>query len=160
MQDTTEKVNVYMALPLLDCRVTSCAVSPLHRFPKPGVRGSIPFRDATLRPVGLPVAGLPEDRQGEGCLPKLREERRETGALWYVYFLELTNRDIYVGSTNDLRRSVKSHDNGHVASTKSYLPVTLESYVAVETEATAGALERYFKSGAGKAVAKKRFISC
>jgi len=79
--------------------------------------------------------------------------------LWYVYFLELANGDIYVGSTNDLRRRVKSHADGQVLSTKSHLPVALKSYVAVETEAVARALERYFKSGSGKAVAKKRFFS-
>jgi putative endonuclease len=79
--------------------------------------------------------------------------------VWYVYFLKLSNDDIYVGSTNDLRRRVKSHQDGHVLSTKSYLPATLKSYVAVETEALARALERYFKSGSGKAVAKKRFLS-
>jgi len=79
--------------------------------------------------------------------------------VWYVYFLELSNNDLYVGSTNDLRRRVKSHQNGHVLSTKSYLPATLKSYVAVETEALARALERYFKSRSGKAVAKKRFLS-
>jgi putative endonuclease len=79
--------------------------------------------------------------------------------LWYVYFLELTNGDIYVGSTNDLRRRVKAHGDGQVPSTKSQLPITLKSYVAVETEAVARALERYSKSGSGKAAAKKRFFS-
>jgi hypothetical protein len=39
------------------------------------------------------------------------------------------------------------------------LPATLKSYVAVETETIARALERYFKSGSGKAVAKKRLMS-
>jgi predicted GIY-YIG superfamily endonuclease len=92
---------------------------------------------------------------GEGCLPKLRSERRETDAMWYVYFLKLSNDGIYVGSTNDLRRRAKSHRDGRVLSTKSNLPVTLKSYVAVETEALARALERYFKSGSGRAVAKK-----
>ena len=79
--------------------------------------------------------------------------------MWYVYFLELSNGDIYVGSTDDLRRRVKSHNDGHVVSTKAYLPASLKSYIAVETEALARSLERYFKSGSGKAVAKKRFIS-
>jgi putative endonuclease len=78
--------------------------------------------------------------------------------VWYVYFLELSNSDIYVGSTNDLRRRVKSHQDGHVLSTKHHLPVALKSYVAVETEGRARALELYFKSGSGKAVAKKRFF--
>jgi len=78
--------------------------------------------------------------------------------LWYVYFLELSSGDIYVGSTNDLRRRFSSHQEGSVASTRKYLPVILCSYIAVMDEATARGLERYFKSGSGKAFAKKRFL--
>ena len=78
--------------------------------------------------------------------------------MWYVYFLELRNGDIYVGSTNDLHRRVKSHDIGDVQSTKAYLPVKLTTYVAVETETKAREMEKYFKSGSGKAFARKRFM--
>ena len=78
--------------------------------------------------------------------------------MWYVYFLELSSGDIYVGSTNDLRRRVQSHQNGDVQSTKGQLPVTLRSYVAVVAEDHARRLERYFKSGSGKAFAKKRLL--
>ena len=77
--------------------------------------------------------------------------------MWYVYFLELGNGHIYVGSTNDLRRRVASHRDGKVISTRPHLPLTLKSYVAVETEPLARGSEAYFKSGSGKAVAKKRF---
>ena len=77
-------------------------------------------------------------------------------AMWYVYFLELSNGDIYVGSTDDLRRRIASHEQGQVMSTKAYLPTTLKSYVAVQTEKHARELERYFKSGSGKAFANKR----
>ncbi|MEN8197627.1 MAG: GIY-YIG nuclease family protein [Pseudomonadota bacterium] len=79
--------------------------------------------------------------------------------MWYVYFLSLQNGDVYVGSTNDLRRRIVSHKNGEVTSTKTHLPVTLESYVAVRTEKHARELEKYFKSGSGKAFAAKRFWS-
>ncbi|MGN6149785.1 MAG: GIY-YIG nuclease family protein [Rhizomicrobium sp.] len=78
--------------------------------------------------------------------------------MWYVYFLELSNKDIYVGSTDDLKRRVSSHQRGHVISTKKYLPATLKSYVAVQTQAHARNLEQYFKSGSGKALAKKRLL--
>ena len=78
--------------------------------------------------------------------------------MWYVYFLQLGNGDIYVGSTNDLKRRVASHRRGQVESTKPNLPVKLRAYVAVETEIVARRLERYFKSGSGKAVARKRFF--
>ena len=76
--------------------------------------------------------------------------------MWYVYFLRLYNGDTYVGSTNDLRRRVRSHERGHVDSTKAHGPVSLTSYVAVLTECNARELERYFKTGSGKAFANKR----
>ena len=78
--------------------------------------------------------------------------------MWYVYFLELSNGDIYVGSTNDLRRRFHSHQYGLVTSTKAYVPPVLKSYVAVAGEEKARQLERCFKSGSGKAFAKKRFL--
>jgi putative endonuclease len=79
--------------------------------------------------------------------------------MWYVYFLELNNNDVYVGSTDDLRRRVADHNKGLVTSTKPLTPAKLRSYVAVETEQGARSLERYFKSGSGKAFAKKRFLA-
>jgi predicted GIY-YIG superfamily endonuclease len=78
--------------------------------------------------------------------------------VWYVYFLELNNAHIYVGSTDNLRRRFNSHQTGRVLSTRKLLPVKLRAYVAVEDEKTARSLERYFKSGSGKALAKKRLL--
>jgi predicted GIY-YIG superfamily endonuclease len=78
--------------------------------------------------------------------------------MWYVYFLKLSNEDIYVGSTDDLRRRVGSHSRGHVISTRDHLPAVLMSYVAVQDEPHARQLERYFKSGSGKAFAYKRLL--
>ena len=77
--------------------------------------------------------------------------------MWYVYFLQPQNGDIYVGSTNGLRRRIASHEQGQVKSTKAYLPVALKSYIAVQTGKHARELEKYFKSGSGKAFAAKRF---
>ena len=79
--------------------------------------------------------------------------------MWYVNFLQLNNGEIYVGSTNDLRRRILSHEQGHVTSTKAYMPCSLKSYVAVKSEAHARTLERYFKSGSGRAFAKKRLLA-
>jgi putative endonuclease len=78
--------------------------------------------------------------------------------VWYVYFLQLSNDHIYVGSTDNLRNRVSLHQKGQVRSTKAYRPLTLKAYVAVETELHARRLEIYFKSGSGKAIAKKRFL--
>jgi predicted GIY-YIG superfamily endonuclease len=79
--------------------------------------------------------------------------------LWYVYFLELSNGDVYVGSTDNLRRRFASHQNGVVLSTRGNLPAILTAYVAVADATNARRLERYFKSGSGKAFAKKRFLT-
>jgi predicted GIY-YIG superfamily endonuclease len=78
--------------------------------------------------------------------------------MWHVYFLELSNGDIYAGSSNDLKPRINSHQNGHVLSTKAYCPAKLRPHVAVETETKARELEKYFKSGYGKAIATKRFL--
>ena len=48
--------------------------------------------------------------------------------MWYVYFLELSNGHIYVGSTNDLRRRVGSHQRGHVQSVPIRLTHTPTTY--------------------------------
>ena len=79
--------------------------------------------------------------------------------MWYVYFLKLANGDLYVGSTKDLRQRFAAHSTGKVPSTKSGRPMTLVCYLAVVNEQIARSLERYFKSGSGKALARKRFLS-
>lgn len=119
--------------------------------------GSNPALSATLRAARFGWLAT-RRAQGVGCLPKLHKERREAAAIWYVYFLRLKNDDVYVGSTNDLRRRFATHQRGEVTSTRQYLPLSLESYVAVADEAVARALEIYLKSGSGKAFAKKRFL--
>ncbi len=47
---------------------------------------------------------------------------------------------------------------GNVPATAKFLPANLKSYVAVETKEKAMALEKYFKTESGKALAKKRFL--
>jgi putative endonuclease len=78
--------------------------------------------------------------------------------VWYVYFLRLANEDLYVGHTRDLRQRFAAHSDGRVPSTKGGRPMNLVCYLAVLDEPTARNLERYFKSGSGKALAKKRFL--
>jgi len=79
--------------------------------------------------------------------------------MWSNYVLcKLHNRDIYIVSTQNLKLRIKLHEKGEVKSTKPYLPVTLKAYIAVQTEHLARKLEKYFKSGSGKAIAKKRFL--
>ena len=121
--------------------------------------GSNPTPSATLRPVGLRVAGHQKNDRARVSPEAPSGAQGGLLRVWYIYFLELKNGDVYVGSTNDLRRRVNSHQSGQVISTKHNLPAVLRSYVAVMNEANARRLERYFKSGSGKAFAKKRFLA-
>ncbi len=78
--------------------------------------------------------------------------------MWYVYFLELSNGDIYVGFSGNLNQRFKAHNDGKVPATAELLPASLKCYVAVETRKKAMALEKYFKTGSGKSIAINRFL--
>lgn len=79
--------------------------------------------------------------------------------MWFVYVLKSISNDfIYIGSTNNLKRRILEHNERLVLSTKHYAPFEIEAYVAVKTEKRARELEKYFKTGSGKAVLKKRIL--
>lgn len=79
---------------------------------------------------------------------------------WYVYVLKSLPRDFtYLGSTNNLQRRLLEHNDGLVLSTKAYRPLEIVAYVAVRTEKKARELEKYFKTGFGKAILKKRVLT-
>ncbi len=66
--------------------------------------------------------------------------------MWNVYILKSEGRNwFYVGSTNDLTRCIKEHENGKVQSTKSYRPLTLVFTKEFDEERDAGAYERKLK---------------
>ncbi len=77
----------------------------------------------------------------------------------YVYFPLLSNHDIYVGSTPDLKTRVAQHQQESVQSTTANLPAILKSYVAVDSLSQVRSLELYFKTASGKAFANKRFFT-
>jgi predicted GIY-YIG superfamily endonuclease len=75
--------------------------------------------------------------------------------MYYIYFLQLNNGEIYTGSTNNLEDRVKRHNKKEVFYTSNKLPAKLTSYIAVPNKYTAFNLEKYFKSGSGRAFIKK-----
>ncbi|TSA24978.1 GIY-YIG nuclease family protein [bacterium] len=78
---------------------------------------------------------------------------------WYVYILKSSTQSfIYIGSTPDLGRRLSEHNDGLVQSTKAYRPLEIIAYIAVSTEKKARELEKYLKTGSGKAVLKKRIL--
>jgi len=79
---------------------------------------------------------------------------------WYVYIMKsLKSGLVYVGSTKDLKNRLDQHNKGENLSTKAYTPWRLEASIAVRTEKQARGLEKYFKTGSGKAILKKRILT-
>ena len=80
--------------------------------------------------------------------------------MWFVYVIRSIKSNYrYIGSTNNLKRRIEEHNSGLSKATLPYKPFELEAYVAVNSEAKARALEKYFKTGSGKAVLYKRILT-
>lgn len=78
--------------------------------------------------------------------------------MYYVYILKSKKDDnLYVGSTNDLRRRLSEHNDRKVSSTKSRAPFVLRYYEAFHAESDARNREASLKKD-GKALGqlKKR----
>jgi len=79
--------------------------------------------------------------------------------MWFVYILRsVKDKNLYVGSTNDIQRRLIEHNSAKVDSTKHRIPFTLEAYIAVKDKAKAIELEQYFKTGSGNAILQKRIL--
>jgi putative endonuclease len=69
--------------------------------------------------------------------------------LVYVYFLKLSNGDIYKGLTGDISRRLVEHHRGIVESTRNFRPVTLIGYEAYQLKSDAERREKFLKSTEG-----------
>jgi putative endonuclease len=69
--------------------------------------------------------------------------------MYYVYFLQLVNGDVYKGSTEDLKRRFKEHTDGKVESTKNYRPMKLIGYEAYVLKTDALRREKFLKTTEG-----------
>lgn len=81
--------------------------------------------------------------------------------MWYVYFLKSKIKEnwVYVGYTGKLERRIFEHQSGTARSSKPFLPVYLKAFLAVDKRSKAVELEKYFKTGSGKAILKKRILT-
>ena len=83
--------------------------------------------------------------------------------MFYTYVLQsLKDKKWYTGSTNNLRKRFKDHNEGKVYSTKGRGPFILIYYEACLNDHDARVREKYLKSGMGKRYLKnrlKRFLS-
>jgi len=65
---------------------------------------------------------------------------------------------MYIGSTNNLKRRFAEHNQANSKATKPYIPLSLSAYIALPSAKKARKLEKYFKTGSGKTILKKRIL--
>ena len=74
----------------------------------------------------------------------------------YTYVLQCADGDMYIGSTDDLKRRVRQHADGDCQDTKKRLPVRLIYYEACRSLDAARAREKQLKTGYGRGFLRKR----
>lgn len=65
----------------------------------------------------------------------------------------------YVGMTEDIENRLAKHNAGQVPHTSKFAPWTIDAAIAVRDKTTAAQLERYLKSGSGRAFANKHLFA-
>lgn len=76
--------------------------------------------------------------------------------IYYVYFLKLSNGNIYKGSTSDLKRRMEEHNTGKVKSTHPFKPVLLLGYEAYLLKSDAQRREKFLKTTEGRRLLKQQ----
>jgi putative endonuclease len=76
--------------------------------------------------------------------------------MYYVYILLLSNKDLYTGRTDDLKRRIPEHERGGVESTRHYRPLKLIHYEAYLLRTDADRRERFLKTTEGKRLLRQQ----
>jgi putative endonuclease len=77
--------------------------------------------------------------------------------MYYVYFLQMNNGQIYTGSTHDLKVRMLEHTRGNVRTTSRYLPVSIIGYEAYQLKSDAQRREKYLKTTEGKRLFRQQY---
>jgi len=77
-------------------------------------------------------------------------------AFAYTYVLKLSDGEWYVGSTDNLKRRLKEHEDGECDSTKHRRPVELVYFEGCRSLEAALAREKQLKTGYGRGYLRKR----
>jgi len=79
---------------------------------------------------------------------------------YYTYVLKsLKNKNIYVGSTQNIEKRIDLHNAGKVKSTKAYKPWELLEYEAHNSRSEAVLRERFLKTHQQKEILKRRYVA-
>lgn len=80
--------------------------------------------------------------------------------MFYVYILKSQkDNKFYTGFSSDLKKRLKDHFDGNVASTKNRRPLELFYYEAYQAKIDALRRERFLKTTQGKLQLRKQFSS-
>ena len=77
--------------------------------------------------------------------------------MFYVYFLFLSNGDIYKGYCSDVKVRLNEHELGKVESTRNYRPVELIGYEAFLLKSDAQRREKFLKTTEGRRLLKQQY---
>lgn len=70
--------------------------------------------------------------------------------MYYVYVIKsMIDKELYVGSTSDLKKRFNAHNQGKVKSTKSRIPFSLCFYEAYPSKTISLVREKYLKTSDG-----------
>jgi len=83
----------------------------------------------------------------------------EIVVMHYVYLIRSLkdSSKTYIGHTDNLKERLETHNSGGSIHTKEDRPWELVMFFGFQDKLKATAFEKYLKSGAGRAFAKKRF---
>lgn len=76
--------------------------------------------------------------------------------MYYIYILKLSNKQLYTGSTGDVRRRIKEHKQGKVRSTLNRRPLRLLHIETYILKSDAQRRERFLKTTEGKRLLRQQ----
>ena len=80
--------------------------------------------------------------------------------MYYLYILRLSNYQIYIGFTNNIRKRLEEHNDGKVLTTSKYLPAKLIYYECYLSKKDALQREKMIKKfGSTYSHLKKRIFN-
>lgn len=78
--------------------------------------------------------------------------------IWSVYILKCKNSTYYIGCTKNLFARLEKHNVGLVKYTNNKRPLELVTYICFNNKYKAYEMEKYLKSGSGRAFVNKHLI--
>jgi len=76
--------------------------------------------------------------------------------MYYLYILLLANKDLYKGSTSDIKRRILEHQKGLVASTRNFRPLSLIHFECYVLKTDAERREKFLKTTEGRRLLKQQ----